>query len=38
MDVNLKGNPFLKVAPTTKNYKLLEKTDTKLHLKVYIRN
>ena len=34
--VQLKGNPFVKEAPTTKNYFLIEKSDTRLH--VVVRN
>ena len=30
VEVQVKGNPFVKVAPTTKHYFLLEKSDTKL--------
>ena len=32
--VSLKGNPFVKVAPTTKYFKVIENTDTKVNLRV----
>lgn len=34
VEVQLKDNPFVKVSPTTKHYKLLERSETKLHLKI----
>lgn len=34
LEVQIKDNPFVKVSPTTKYYKLLEKTDTKLLVKI----
>jgi len=30
----VKGNPFVKVSPTTKYFKLLEKTDTVVNFKI----
>lgn len=35
--VQMKGNPFVKEAPTTKNYFLIEKSDTRLHVVVRVR-
>ena len=35
--VQLKGNPLVKEAPTTKNYFLIEKSDTRLHIVVRVR-
>jgi hypothetical protein len=32
--MGVKGNPFVKVAPTTKYFKLIEKTDTNYHLRI----
>jgi hypothetical protein len=34
MRVQIKGNPFVKEAPTTKNFKLIENSENKIVLKV----
>ena len=36
VEVQVKGNPFVKIAPTTKHYFVIEKTEKRLHL--VIRN
>lgn len=34
VEIQIKDNPFVKVSPTTKYFKLLEISDTKIHFKV----
>lgn len=34
VEIQVKNNPFVKVSPTTKYFKLLEKSDTKVHFKI----
>ena len=34
MDMQIKNNPFVKVSPTTKHYKMLENCDTKIRIKI----
>jgi hypothetical protein len=34
LDIGIKGNPFIKVAPTTKYFKMIEKTDTTYRFRV----
>ena len=34
MEVQIKDNPFVKVSPTTKYFKLIEKSETKVHVKI----
>jgi len=36
VEVQVKGNPFVKVAPTTKHYFLMERSERRLH--VIVRN
>ena len=34
-EMQLKGNPFIKVSPTTKNYLLIKNSDSEVVVKVY---
>lgn len=34
VEFQIKDNPFVKISPTTKYYKLIEKTDTKVQFKI----
>eukprot|EP00347_Sterkiella_histriomuscorum_P004839 403358890 len=34
VEIQIKDNPFVKVSPTTKYFKLIEKSDCKLHFKI----
>ena len=34
VEVQIKDNPFVKVSPTTKYFKLIDKSETKVHVKI----
>jgi len=34
VEIVMRGNPFIKLSPTTKYLKLLEKTETKINFKI----
>jgi len=37
VEVQVKGNPFVKSSPTIKNFKIIERTPTKIHMRVLNR-
>ena len=38
MEVQIKNNPFVKIAPTTKSFKIIEHTPERIHMRAVNRN